>query len=222
MVEYVLGRPWQTDYSTLDPSVSFLIAQGNRGMAGGSRACNAVRAREAASRSGEGERGAKARDVTMTFQPWLKAQPAEYQSLSSVPAAMEKMSPHPFLTPTPPPTGRSVRQLRDLAWGGRRGGGREAAALEEKERERARREEKEQCKALRRRERREKIDTQLGSTDEDDRAPVEEYPRGRDVDRLPPWGYQRHYYSFHTDCAIRIQALARGVESRKKVSFSLS
>ena len=69
--------------------------------------------------------------MTMNFQPWLRAQAAEYQSLSSVPAAMEKMSPHPVLTPTPPLSGRSVRQLRDLAWGGRRGGGREAAAREE-------------------------------------------------------------------------------------------
>ena len=67
------------------------------------------------------------------------------------------------------------------------------------------------------------INTKLERTGEDDRAPVEEeYPGGRDVDRLPPWGYQRHYYSFHTDCAIRIQALTRGMESRKRVSFSLS
>jgi hypothetical protein len=217
VVEYVLGRPWQTDYSTLDPSVSFLIAQGNRGMAGGSRA----RAREAASSSREGQKGAKPSEVTMTFQPWFKAQAVEYQSLSSVPAAMEKMSPHPVLTPTPPPTGRSVRQLRDLAWGGRRGGGKEAAALEETERVRVRLEENEKRKTRQRRERREKVDTELGRTGEDDRYPVEEYPSGKDVDRLPPWGYQRHYYSFHTDCAIQIQALARGVESRKKVSFSL-
>lgn len=35
VVEYVLGRPWQTDYSTLDPSTSFLLSQGQRGIAGG-------------------------------------------------------------------------------------------------------------------------------------------------------------------------------------------
>ena len=35
VVEYVLGRPWQTDYSTLDPSTSFLLSQGQKGIAGG-------------------------------------------------------------------------------------------------------------------------------------------------------------------------------------------
>ena len=72
VVEYVLGRPWQTDYSSLDPSVSFLISQGNRGRAGGSRVSSAEQTRASASRGEGGEKRARARDVTMTFQPLLR------------------------------------------------------------------------------------------------------------------------------------------------------
>lgn len=140
------------------------------------------------------------------------------QKLESLSAAdIAQLAPHPEHTPTPPLTGRTAEELRQRAW--RHALSKRRAEVEASEREMRRRDEKEE----RDRRRMETLEQKKRQEDKEreERAAAEElvleFRDSLSQNSLPPWGYHRHYYSFHIQSAIKIQALQRGRALRNEV-----